>query len=188
MFSFFKRLNVLPLKVPCQESVYSRNVFFTLILPLKNRFLRFKIQKKTLKKVENFGALARISSLKEMAVAGLKIDFWKFWLVQKFGLDEDSHVSKNISKIPTIRGQNRILRGSIPPSLPHCNASFPYSRVYRPMPRAVCPSRAYLHQEAARGTANCAGQRTIRAGVWERSVTTCETGRDTSAQITIWTP
>ena len=42
---------------------------------------------------------------------------------------------------------------SIPPSLPCCNASFPYSPAYRPMPRAVCPSRAYLHPEAARGTA-----------------------------------
>ena len=41
-----------------------------------------------------------------MAVAGLKIDFWKFWLVQKFSFDEDSHVSKNLSKIPSIRGPN----------------------------------------------------------------------------------
>ena len=34
---------------------------------------------------------------------------------------------------------------SIPPSLPRCNASFPYSHTYRQMPCAVCPSRAYLH-------------------------------------------
>ena len=39
-------------------------------------FAQIKNQKKDLEKiVENFGALARISSLKEMAVAGLKIEF-----------------------------------------------------------------------------------------------------------------
>ena len=49
------------------------------------------------------GALPHISSVKETAVAGLKIEFWKFVFSQKFGLDEDFNVSKNLSKIPTLR-------------------------------------------------------------------------------------
>ena len=44
-------------------------------ITLKNPFSKFKIQKKTLKKVRNFGALARTSYVTEMTVAGLKIDF-----------------------------------------------------------------------------------------------------------------
>ena len=50
--------------------------------------------------------LARTSYVKEMTVAGLKIDFWKFWKGQKLGLDDDYHVSKTLSKIPTLRGSN----------------------------------------------------------------------------------
>ena len=61
------------------------------------------------------GILPRISSLKAMAVSGLKIEIWKFVFSQKFGLDEDSKVSKNLSKIPTLRGPNCNLCGSIPP-------------------------------------------------------------------------
>ena len=38
-------------------------------------FLKSKIEKKKIKKVQNLGALPRISSLKVMAVAGLKIEF-----------------------------------------------------------------------------------------------------------------
>ena len=64
------------------------------------------------KKVKNFGALARTSYVKEMTVAGLKIDFWKFWFGQKLGLDEDYYMSKNLSSIPTLRGRNCTLRGS----------------------------------------------------------------------------
>ena len=33
---------------------------------------------------------------------------------------------------------------SIPPCFPCCNASFPYSRVYRPMPHAVCRTLPFL--------------------------------------------
>ena len=50
------------------------------------------------KKVENFGALARTSYVKEMTVAGLKINFWKFWFGQKLGLEEDYNVSKLFPK------------------------------------------------------------------------------------------
>ena len=66
------------LKVPCHESVYFRNDFYTLILPLKTHFRNLKSKKNFEKKVKNFGALARTSYVKEMAVAGLKIDFWTF--------------------------------------------------------------------------------------------------------------
>ena len=49
---------------------------FTPLYYPKNHFRNLKSKKKDLeKKDENFGALARISSLKEMVVAGLKIDF-----------------------------------------------------------------------------------------------------------------
>ena len=68
-----------------------------------------------------------------MAVAGLKI-----FKGQNLGLDDGYHVSTNLSKIPTLRGQNRILRGSIPPSLARCNASFPRSRVSLPLPSVLC--------------------------------------------------
>ena len=44
--------------------------------------------------------------INEMTVAGLKIDFWKFWNGQKLGLDDDYHVSNDLSKIPTVRGPN----------------------------------------------------------------------------------
>ena len=46
-------------------------------------------------------------------------------------------MSKNLSKIPTIRGQNCILCGSIPPCLARCNASFPYSHASLPLPRVI---------------------------------------------------
>ena len=59
-------------------------------------------------------------------------------------------MSKNLSKIPTLRGPNGILRGSIPPCLARCKASFPCSRASLPLPRTVCPCLAYLHQEATR--------------------------------------
>ena len=62
--SFLTGHKILILKVPCQESVYSRNVFFTLILPKKVYFWASKLKKDLEKKVEHFGAL------KEMAVAG----------------------------------------------------------------------------------------------------------------------
>ena len=84
--------------------------------------------------------LARTSYVKEMTVAGLKNDFWKFWFGQKLGLEEDYHVSKNLSKIPTLRGPNCNLCGSIPPCFPFCNASYPYSRVYRPA-LVRCPAQ-----------------------------------------------
>ena len=80
--------------------------FLPLYYPKKSIFELQNWKKDLEIKVENFGALARISSLKEMAVAGLKIEFWKFVFSQKFGLDEDSNVSKNLSKIPTISGPN----------------------------------------------------------------------------------
>ena len=41
------------------------------------------------KKGKNFGALALTSYVKVMTVAGLKIDFWKFWFGQKLELEED---------------------------------------------------------------------------------------------------
>ena len=80
--------------------------FLPLYYPKKSIFELQNWKKDLEKKFENLGALPRISSLKAMAVAGLKIEFWKFWFSQKLGLDEDSHVSKNLSKIPTIRGPN----------------------------------------------------------------------------------
>ena len=80
---------------------------------------------------------ARNFYVKEMGLAGLKIDLWKFWKGQKLGLDDSHHVFKNLSKIPTLRSPNRILRGSIPPSLAHCNASFPRSCASLPMPRVL---------------------------------------------------
>ena len=46
-------------------------------------------------------------------------------------------MSKNLSKIPTLRGPNGILRGSIPPCLARCNASFPYSRASLLLPRVL---------------------------------------------------
>ena len=55
-------------------------------------------------------------------------------------------MSKNLSKIPTIRHQNRISCRSIPPCLMCCNTSFPYSRAYRPMPRAVCRTLPFFLQ------------------------------------------
>ena len=91
-----------------------------------------------------------------MAVAGLKINFWKFFKGQNLGLDDGYHVSKNLSKISTLRGQNCILRGSIPPSLARCNASFPRSRASLLLPRTVCPCPAYLHREATRVAAEYA--------------------------------
>ena len=47
-------------------------------------------------------------------------------------------MSKNLSKIPTLRGPNGILRGSIPPCLARCNASFPRSPASLPLPRVLC--------------------------------------------------
>ena len=70
-----------------------------LYYPKKSIFELQNWKKDFEKKFKNLGALPRISSLKEMAVAGLKIDFWKFWFGQKLGLEEDYHVSINLSKI-----------------------------------------------------------------------------------------
>ena len=78
---------------------------------------------------------------------------------------------------------------SIPPCFPCCNASYPYSRVYRPH-LGRCPAqfallpRVYI-ETAAWGTAwtaNSAEMRPIHAGGRVRSVTTRETGRDTSEE------
>ena len=52
--------------------------FTPLYYPKKSIFELQNPKKDLQKKGGNFGALARTSSLKEMAVAGLKIDFLKF--------------------------------------------------------------------------------------------------------------
>ena len=52
-----------------------------------------------------------------MAVAGLKIDFLKFWKGQKLAHDDVYHVSKNISKNSNFKGSKLhfalILQGSL---------------------------------------------------------------------------
>ena len=44
--------------------------------------------------------LARTSYVKEITVAGLKINFLKFWKGHNVALYEEYHASKNLSNIP----------------------------------------------------------------------------------------
>ena len=70
--------NDLPLKGPQSKIGLFKKWLLHPKITLKNQILGFKIQKKTLKKVEHFVALARTSYIKEMTVTGLKINFLKF--------------------------------------------------------------------------------------------------------------
>ena len=59
---------------------------FSPLYYLKKSIFEIQNPKKDLeKRVWNFGALARTSYVKEMTVADLKIDFWKFWFGHKLG-------------------------------------------------------------------------------------------------------
>ena len=108
-------------------------------------------------------------------------------------------MSKNLSKIPTLRGPNCNLRGSIPPCFPCCNASYPYSRVYRPhfgrcpaqfvvLCRSSCSCLDVNRREKGKLCGASDEVRPIHVRVRVTIVTTQETGRDTSAQSVIWTP
>ena len=97
----------------------------------KKSIFEIQNQKKDLeKKVENFGAIARTSYVKEMTVAGLKMNFLKFWKGQNVGLYEDYHLSENLSYIPTLRGPICNLRRIILPCFLCCNASHPILSAY----------------------------------------------------------
>ena len=113
-----------------------------------------------------FAVLARVYIEKLHEVR--QMNFWKFWFGQKLGLEESITCPKIFPKFQ--------LKGS------QCPAQF----------AVLCHSScSCLHVNTREKGKLCGALdevRPIHAGVRVRSVTTRETGRDTSAQSAIWTP